>query len=91
MKKEIFNHYCTWLFDILQHHEQTFDFDHYDVQSYRVSGYLAERLTGLYITWLKMQNKFKIKEVQTIMFDNVDKKTPEISYDCKVLLKTNQI
>ncbi|MGN1213102.1 MAG: DUF4422 domain-containing protein [Christensenellales bacterium] len=72
MKKEIFKHYANWLFDILKAHEENFNVEHYDVQSYRVSGYLAERLTGLYITWLQLKGDVKIKELQTLMLKNVE-------------------
>ena len=66
MKKEIFNNYCNWLFDILEKHEKEYPCLDYNTREYRVSGFLAERLCGIYITWLKQNKNLKIKEVQRI-------------------------
>ena len=71
MKRELFFEYCEWLFDILEEHERRRDFSMYDPQSYRVSGYLAERLLGVYITWLKEKGTYAIKELQRPFFQNV--------------------
>lgn len=90
MKKDMFNSYCEWLFDILQAHEKAFDVEHYDVQSYRVSGYLAERLTGVYFTWLMENKHLKVKHLPTLMFDDVNIKKPVTEYGCKILLKTDK-
>lgn len=72
MKKEIFNQYCSWLFEILEAHEKAMPLEHYDVQAYRVSGYLAERLCAIYLKWLKSQPDIKFKEVQRVMFGQTD-------------------
>ena len=72
MKKEIFNSYCTWLFDILEKHEKKFDCADYAPYDYRVSGFLAERLAGIYFTYLKSLKKYKFKKAQTLMFKNTD-------------------
>lgn len=53
MKKELFFDYCRWLFDILAEHENRGEFRDYSLHQYRVSGFLAERLWGIYLTWLK--------------------------------------
>lgn len=70
MKKELFNDYCAWLFDILEQHEKFNSHANSDVQTYRVSGYLAERLLGIYITYLKQNKKLKIKELSKILIKN---------------------
>ncbi|MDI9210784.1 MAG: DUF4422 domain-containing protein [Clostridium butyricum] len=72
MKKEIFNEYCNWLFDILEEHEKRADFSNYSVEQYRVSGFLAERLFGIYYTYLKKNNSVKRCELQKSMFMNTD-------------------
>ena len=74
-KKEIFDNYCTWLFDILQKHEQKFDCADYNPYGYRVSGFLAERLLGVYITYLKGLKKYKIKhtDMVKIKYPNIAK------------------
>ncbi len=71
MKKEIFFDYCEWLFSILEEHEKRRDFSNYSPSEYRVSGYLAERLLGVYFTWLKDQGKYRSKELQRPFFENV--------------------
>lgn len=74
MKKSIFDSYCEWLFGILDEHERRSDFSSYDRVSYRVSGYLAERLLGVYITHLKRTgSEYKIKELQRPFFVDVSK------------------
>ncbi len=55
MKKELFNHYCEWLFTILKKFDRKTDFSKYSKSGLRVNGYLGERLLGIYITWLKQQ------------------------------------
>ncbi len=72
MKKEIFHSYCKWLFEILDAHEKFNDHENSDVQTYRVSGYLSERLLGIYITYLKQIKKYRIKELQTIKIENAE-------------------
>ena len=71
MKREIFFDYCSWLFDILAEHERRRDFSDYSSAQYRVSGYLAERLLGIYFTWLKGQGHYTYRELQRTLFDNV--------------------
>lgn len=76
MKKEFFEPYCEWLFSILAEHEHRRDFSMYDKSSYRVSGYLAERLFGIYLTWLKDAKGVKVKELQRPFFDHVESPKP---------------
>ena len=74
MKKEIFHAYSAWLFDILQEHERRRDYRNYDAEGYRVSGYLGERLFGIYYTWLKQGGKVRCRELQRTLFRYADKK-----------------
>lgn len=74
MKKELFQKYCAWLFDILKEHEKRRDCHDYDVDAYRVSGYLGERLFGIYYTYLKHSGNYKCCELQRVLFRNVEKK-----------------
>lgn len=70
MRRALFEDYSAWLFDILAEHERRRDLSDYDVQSYRVSGYLAERLCGIYLTWLEEQG-YRKGTLQRILFDDV--------------------
>lgn len=49
MKKKYFNEYCEWLFDILEHVENSIDINNYSKQERRVFGYLSELLTDVWI------------------------------------------
>ncbi|MBR4270747.1 MAG: UDP-galactopyranose mutase [Clostridia bacterium] len=81
MTKELFNEYCTWLFHILERHEQAFECKYYNTREYRVSGFLAERLFGIYVTYLKATRKdLKIKTLQRIKIKNTDKATQKYDY-----------
>ena len=49
MPRGLFHEYCEWIFDILGEVEKGIDFTDINVQESRVMGYLAERLTGIFI------------------------------------------
>lgn len=68
LKREIFHDYCAWLFDILEEHERRTDCSDYDINEYRVSGFLAERLWGIYYTKLKQNKNLKCREIQKSYF-----------------------
>lgn len=79
MKKDIFFKYNEWLFDILEAQERFNPHTDADVQTYRVSGYLAERLFGIYITYLTENSNIKLKEVPRIVIKNPNIKNYFIS------------
>lgn len=68
MKKQLFNDYCNWLFKILSEYDNRSGQKNYTGQEARVNGYLAERLLGVYYTWLLENNKVKSLELQRIDF-----------------------
>ena len=77
MKKDVFIEYCNWLFPILNEFDLKSDVSLYNLQEYRVDGYISEWLFGI---WLKYnENKMKIKELQRTMIDN-----PNISVGVKL-------
>lgn len=69
MKKDIFNEFCSWLFDVLQEIENRIDIEYYTQNQYRTIGTIAERLVGIWALWL-MNNKKKIKNVPLIYIEN---------------------
>lgn len=76
LRRDIFEDYCSWLFDILETHRKSKDFYDYSVDEYRVSGFWAERLWGIYYTYLKeKRSDLKYKEVQKSFFKNTDLET----------------
>ncbi|MBQ7506600.1 MAG: DUF4422 domain-containing protein [Lachnospiraceae bacterium] len=58
-KKQIFDEYCSWLFDILFAVEKETDLSGYDTFQARLYGYLSERLLRM---WL-MMHKYRVIEV----------------------------
>lgn len=49
MKKDVFEHYCAWLFEVLFAVEERLDISEYSVSDKRVFGYLGERLMDVYL------------------------------------------
>ena len=68
MKKEVYRKYCAWLFDILFEAEKQIDTTWYSVEEYRVMGYLAERLCGIYYEYLKKQPGIRACELPKTLF-----------------------
>ncbi len=64
MKREHFNEYCETLFYVLEEFDKQKK-SHGTFQSDRTDGYLAERFTGIFITYLKDKG-VKIKKVSRI-------------------------
>lgn len=93
MKREIFNEYCAWLFPILFEHERTHDFSAYDSASNRVSGYLAERLCGVYLYYLEHVKKVKIRRLQRVFFEHTERnEIPKPAFgrtDCALCLSAD--
>lgn len=78
MKKELFEDYNKWLFDILFKVEDRMDQEHYTQESARTLGHLGERLLGIYVTHLKKNRpELRIKELQVVQFFN-PKKYPTV-------------
>lgn len=72
MKKEIFNAYSKWLFDILFEHEKRANYSNYTTEQLRTVGHLAERLCAIYCKYLEA-NGAKICYLQRTMFKNNEK------------------
>lgn len=72
MKKEIFNQYNQWLFDILNKHSQERVYDNYSMEENRISAFLAERLWGIYYTYLKENKELKTAELQRTLFQQTE-------------------
>lgn len=80
MRKEIFHHYSSWLFDILECYEKESDTSLYSEGSLRTPGHLAERLLGIYILYLRSKNPtLRIKELQTVFFESPERYIKHLS------------
>lgn len=75
MRKELFYNYSQFLFDVLSEHERLCDISHYAPVARRVSGYLGERLCGIYLSYLFDQG-FDGIELQRVYFRNTDATSP---------------
>lgn len=73
MKKELFNEYSEFMFNILEKTELLIDFTNYSVDEYRVIGHLSERLLGIYVQYLSMNSDAKIGELRMVKINNTDK------------------
>lgn len=71
MKKEIFNEYCEFMFDVLGKFEDQMDIRDYDPYQARVTGFLAERMTSLFIVYKKAQGT-RTLERQIAYIENTD-------------------
>ena len=68
MKKEYFNEYCTWLFDILFELEKRIDYSKYDPFHARFFGRVSERLLDV---WIKTKG-YNFKEVKVMDMQNIN-------------------
>lgn len=70
MKREIFEQYSAWLFDILFELEKRISLENRDLQEYRVFGYISEWLLGIYVTHLKATTDLNIVECRRTFVHN---------------------
>lgn len=70
MRRELFKHYCEWLFPLLDMFDQETDFSSRNAQEMRADGYLGERLLGVYYT--RHKNEWKTLELPRVHFDALD-------------------
>lgn len=79
MKREVFDAYCEWLFNILQYVEKRTDLSGYSAQEARIYGYLSERLLNV---WL-FANKVKCKSMRIVNTEEIH----NVTYYGKEILK----
>lgn len=68
MKKELFDEYCSWLFDILFELERRTDLTGYSPYEARIFGFLSERLFNV---WLEKKQLRKV-EVPVVFLEKID-------------------
>lgn len=68
MKKELFDEYCAWLFDILFELEKRIDISSYNQYEARVFGFLSERLFNV---WLE-KKQLKLAEVDVVFLEKIN-------------------
>ncbi|MEJ2764109.1 DUF4422 domain-containing protein [Photobacterium sp. MCCC 1A19761] len=72
MRKEVYEKYSEWLFDILSKLENQLDLSTYSQVEKRVIGHIAERLFGIYLTKVKNDGDFKIKQLKRTIVNNTN-------------------
>lgn len=72
MSKALYQQYCSWIFDILFEVERRVDTTYYSVEEYRIYGYLAERLTGIFYKYIQSLGKYKTLELNKTLFRETD-------------------
>ncbi|KAB7790333.1 DUF4422 domain-containing protein [Bifidobacterium leontopitheci] len=80
MNRELFHEYSAFLFDVLAEHEKLTDISHYTAVARRVSGYLGERLCGMYLTYLYDKGLNGI-DLQRVYFKNPNEPGTTVSDD----------
>lgn len=88
MKQEYFMAYMEWLFPLLEEYEAGKDVSKCSAKQKRMTGYLAERLFGIYYTWLKQGQARCCELPYMILHENTRhlrlwKDGPQITIDMK--------
>ena len=73
MRRQDFDAYCAWLFDILSRVESVVDISGYTVYQRRIFGFMAERLLGV---WLRAEKKQLIERPVIFLDDRCKKRFP---------------
>lgn len=68
MKKDVFDSYCEWLFDILFELEKRIDISDYTLFHARVYGFISELLLDV---WL-MDKQYSVKELPVVNLDGIN-------------------
>lgn len=91
MKKEIFNEYCSWLFDILQKVEPKINYEEKDQYQKRVIGFLSERMFNIFIQYkIDTNPDLKIKTVNSLFIEDEPIKKVNLGL-CKYLRYSNKM
>ncbi len=77
MRRNLFDDYCTWLFDLL---ERMDTLRSEQERSLRDDGKIAERLFGIYFTYIKQNNRFRWAEVPRVHFSDLGGATNNKSF-----------
>lgn len=61
LKRDIFDNYCSILFDVLFKLHESIDYYNYNTQERRAPGFVAERFLDIYIRWLSKKSKSAVE------------------------------
>lgn len=74
MRKDIFNQYCSWIFDILNYIDENLS-----ERLERDDGMMGEQLLGVFMTYLKKQDSINWAELPRIHFSEIGGTTKNFS------------
>lgn len=89
-KKDLFDDYFSWMFEILEEFRKRTDFSKYDEGNSRVLGYLSERLINVYVKKhsLKVKEKFLLQnELRIPILTLIENRFPVFQKIFKFILK----
>lgn len=87
MRKDLFNEYCKFTFDILFKVYEEFKNTQTDVMETRAIGYLAEYLTSIYISHYKHSTPDKVKELNLTYIEDPEN-TPVVKMIMNFIFST---
>lgn len=67
MKKNIFDKWCSFIFNILNKTEKAIDVSNYGENAQRTLGHIAERLFGVFITYLMESHQYHYQKAQRVL------------------------
>lgn len=66
MKRDVFDSYCQWLFDVLFRLEERLDISGYSDYDKRVFGFVSERLLDVWVETQQKKNNFRYAEMPVV-------------------------
>ena len=66
MKRDVFDSYCQWLFDVLFRLEERLDISEYSDYDKRVFGFVSERLLDVWVETQQKKNNFRYAEMPVV-------------------------
>ena len=70
MRRELFDAYCTWLFDILFELERRLDISSYSVNDARVFGFVSERLLDVWLRRRAENGPLRVQELRVLHLES---------------------
>lgn len=67
MKKNLFDKWCSFIFNVLDKTEKVIDVSNYGADTQRTLGHIAERLFGVFITYLMDSHRYHYQRVQRVL------------------------
>lgn len=86
MKKDIFDQYCLWLFDVLFTLEKRLDITSYNRNDSRVFGFVSERLLDVWLT----TNNIRYQNIKYVFMENQNWLSKGINFIARKIRKNGR-